>query len=375
MDTVSMFPYLELSQLYQENYSDREEMRSGKHRSAKIMIVDDELLNLRFLEELLQEGGFPDHCSTTDPLQVLFLFQNYQPDLVILDLNMPHMDGLTVLQQLRSRIPEDTYLPILIISADMSQVKRKKALALGANDFISKPFDLMEVLLRIKNQLHTRFLQMEVQEKNSQLERKVKERTKELEDAQLEILERLAMAAEYRDDNTGRHAQRVGSLSALIAQRMGLSPELVERIRRAAPLHDLGKIGLPDGVLLKDGKLEDQEFERMKEHIAIGAKILGGSRFPLLQMAEEIAYSHHLRWDGRGYPLNLKGEEIPLVGRIVALADVFDALTHKRPYKEAWPVDAALDEIRQQSGKQFDPRIVEIFIEIIHQLDRADLDI
>jgi putative two-component system response regulator len=192
----------------------------------------------------------------------------------------------------------------------------------------------------------------------------VRERTAELEETQIEILERLALAAEYRDDDTGEHTKRVGQMSAEIARGLGLPPAEVELIRRAAPLHDVGKIAIPDSILLKPGRLTPEEFEQMKTHTTLGSKMLSGGRFPLLQRAEEIALTHHERWEGTGY-IGLAGDSIPLAGRIVAVADVFDALTSARPYKTAWPRAEAVEEIRRQSGRQFDPRVVEAFLKIV----------
>jgi len=223
----------------------------------------------------------------------------------------------------------------------------------------------MEVLLRIRNLLSAWFLHILPQQQNVMLEEKVRERTRELEASQLEVLERLAQAAEFRDDDTGKHTQRVGEMAARVASAMGLPKEQIEYIRQAAPLHDVGKIGISDTILLKPGKLTDEEFETIKEHAAIGARLLTNGHSKLVQLAEIIAHSHHERWDGRGYPQKLKEEEIPIEGRIVAIADVFDALTNERPYKKAWPVGEAQSEIEKQSGKQFDPRVAAALLEIL----------
>ena len=278
---------------------------------------------------------------------------------------MPGMDGLAVMDQL-NEIAEASYLPILMLTGDMTPTARQEALSRGAKDFVSKPFHADEVLLRIRTLLETRFLYFQVQSQNQILEAKVRERTRELEAAQIEIIERLARAAEFRDDNTGQHTERVGQMAALLARQLGLPDPQVSLIRRAAPLHDVGKIGIPDAVLLKLGKLTLEEFELVKTHTTIGARILSGSRFGVLRLAEEIAFSHHERWDGDGY-VGIRQDQIPLAGRIVAVADVFDALTQKRPYKAAWPIAEAIAEIERQRTRQFDPEIVDAFLRVIEQ--------
>jgi putative two-component system response regulator len=317
------------------------------------------------LEGILQEEDYSDCRSITDSRQVLPIFLEYQPDLILLDLQMPYLDGFEVMKQLRGRVAPGAFLPILVLTADITSEAKRRALTEGATDFLTKPFDATEVLLRIRNLLQTRALHLQLQNQNQLLEQKVRERTLELEQTQIEIMERLALAAEYRDDDTGEHTRRVGQMSAQIAQTLGLSEAEVELIRRAAPLHDVGKIAIPDSILLKPGRLTPEEYEQMKKHAMLGAKMLSGGRFPLLQMAEEIALTHHERWDGTGYML-LHGETIPIAGRIVAVADVFDALTSERPYKKAWSHRAAMDEIQGQSGRQFDPRVVDAFLEVVH---------
>lgn len=333
---------------------------------ARILLVDDEAHNLSLLEAILGAAGFTHLHGTTDSRQVLPLFLEYRPDLLVLDLNMPHLDGFTVMRQLAPRIPQGAYFPILVITAEITPEAKHEALQEGAKDFLTKPIDTTEVLLRIRNLLTTRHLLSRLQSFNQGLEESVHRRTVELEQAQLEILERLALAAEYRDDETGEHTWRVGRLSALLAEHLGWSPGQVDLLRKAAPLHDLGKIGIPDKLLLKMGKFTPEDFEEMKHHVTIGAKILSGSRNPLLQLAEVIALTHHERWDGTGY-MKLKKDEIPLPGRIVTVADVFDALTHKRPYKEAWPIERARDEISAKAGIQFDPQVIEVFLKLIER--------
>ncbi|HEX9839548.1 MAG TPA: HD domain-containing phosphohydrolase [Anaerolineales bacterium] len=332
--------------------------------TARILIVDDQSSNVMLLEGILQEEDYTASKGITDSRQALPVYLDYQPDLILLDLQMPYLDGFQVMNQLREHVPSGAFLPILVLTADITPEAKRQALAEGATDFLTKPFDQTEVLLRIRNLLRTRALHLQLQDQNLLLEQKVRERTAELEETQIEILERLALAAEYRDDDTGEHTRRVGQMSAQIAQALGLPEAEVELIRRAAPLHDVGKIAIPDSILLKPGKLTPAEFELMKTHTTLGAKMLSGGQFPLLQRAEEIALTHHERWDGTGYS-GLKGESIPMAGRIVTVADVFDALTNERPYKKAWLHTEAIEEIQRQTGRQFDPRVVEAFLHVV----------
>ncbi len=333
-------------------------------KDSRILIVDDQEANIGLMERMLKRSGYTNFKSITDPRLSLTLLVEFEPDLILLDLNMPYMDGYEVMEQLEYVVPDGIYLPILVLTADITAEAKQRALSMGAKDFLSKPFDVTEVLLRIKNLLETRSLHLQLQNQNQILEEKVRERTRDLDEARLEILARLARAAEFRDDATGKHTQRVGRTSALLARELGLPDDEVELLRHAAPLHDVGKIGIPDHVLLKPGRLTLEESERMKSHTVIGANILSGSAVSLLQLAEEIARSHHERWDGAGYPRALKGDAIPLTGRIVSLADVFDALTHERPYKKAWPEEEAVAELERQKGRQFDPRVVEAFLKV-----------
>ncbi|MBW8894647.1 MAG: response regulator [Acidobacteria bacterium] len=338
-------------------------------RNARILIVDDEPINVDLLRRLLERAGFSRLASTNDSREAVDLYTRFRPDLILLDLHMPHRDGLEVMDEL-NQIAEASYLPILMLTGDDTPEAKREALSRGAKDFLNKPFHSDEVLLRIGTLLETRFLYLQIQSQNQILEAKVRDRTRELEAAQIEIIERLARAAEFRDDNTGQHTERVGQMAALLARQIGLSDTQVSLIRRAAPLHDVGKIGIPDSVLLKLGKLTAAEFELVKTHTTIGARILSGSRFTILRLAEEIAFHHHERWDGNVYN-GISGSEIPLGGRIVAIADVFDALTQQRPYKPAWPVGDAIAEIDRQRGRQFDPALVDAFLRVIEQREQA----
>jgi putative two-component system response regulator len=336
---------------------------------AGILIIDDQEANVRLLEGILDGAGYSRLTTLCDSRRAISTFKEVQPDLVLLDLTMPHLDGFGVMELLKRLVPEGAYLPILVLTADITSQAKRKALSLGATDFLTKPFDHIEVLLRIKNLLDTRFLHLQLHSQNQLLDEKVQKRTAQLEQAQIEMLERLASAAEVRDDDTGQHIHRVGQLSSRVAFAVGLPDSQVELIRRAAPLHDVGKVGIPDGILLKPGKLTDEEFETMKTHTTIGARILSGGSSELVQMAEQIALTHHERWDGSGYPQGLAGEAIPITGRIVAIADTFDALTHERPYKRAWRLEDALAEIQRQYGRQFDPAIVAAFLTLQESAD------
>jgi putative two-component system response regulator len=335
-------------------------------KGLRILAVDDEESNLLLLQRILERAGYTHVDVTTDPARVPGMFIETRPDLVLLDLHMPGMDGFELMERLGPVTGDGTQVPFLVLTADATEETKVRALSVGARDFLTKPLDQIELLLRVRNLLQVQQLQDRLWEQNANLEDAVAKRTRDLEQARLEILDRLALAAEYRDDDTQEHAWRIGRTCALLALGLGLPHPEVELIRRAAPLHDIGKIGIPDAVLLKPGKLNEDEFEEIKTHTTIGAEILSGSRSPLLRLAERIALTHHERWDGRGYPRGLSGEEIPLSGRIVAVADVFDALTHERPYKEAWPVEKAAAEILGQAGRQFDPGLVDVFARLDH---------
>jgi putative two-component system response regulator len=335
-------------------------------KQLRILAVDDEDSNLLLLQQILERDGYTQVEVTTDPARVPRMFAESRPDLVLLDLHMPGMDGFELMERLGSVAGDGPGVPFLVLTADATAETKRRALSVGARDFLTKPLDQIELLLRVRNLLLVQQLQDRLCAHNANLEDQVAERTRDLEQARLEILKRLALAAEYRDDDTQEHAWRIGRTCALLARGLDLPDGDVELIRRAAPLHDIGKIGIPDAILLKPGKLTDQEFEVIRTHAGIGAEILSGSQSPLLRLAQRIALTHHERWDGRGYPDGLSGEEIPMAGRIVAVADVFDALTHERPYKEAWPVETAVGEILGQAGGQFDPCVVEVFSRLDH---------
>jgi putative two-component system response regulator len=332
---------------------------------ARILIVDDSPENLLLLQTVLGQSGYTDLHPHSDPERALQVFDDRRPDLVLLDLHMGRISGFDLLSAFNQRLAPGEFLPIIVLTADVTTEVKRRALHLGATDFLTKPLDLMEVALRVRNLLGARKAYLDLARYQDHLEELVAERTADLELAQREVVERLALAAEYRDDVTGLHTRRVGELSAEIAVHLGLEGEEVELIRLATPLHDIGKIAIPDRILLKPGRLTEEEFEEVKLHVSIGADILHGSKSPLLQMAASVAMAHHERWDGMGY-LGMAGEAIPQVARIVSVADVFDALISERPYKRAWSVPDALAEIEALRGRHFDPEVVDAFLDLMN---------
>lgn len=341
-------------------------------RSARILVVDDDLSSLNVLMRTLQRAGFMRLCGVCEGGGVLRAVLDFQPDVVLLDLHMPGTDGITLICDILALYGRRNYLPVLVLTGDGSSEVRDAALAAGARDFLTKPYDAAEVILRVRNLIETRLLHVELQRQNAALSERFEARTEELEAAKLEILERLARAADFRDDSSYGHTTRVGELAAYIARELSCTAAEVDQIRIAARLHDIGKIGLSDSILMKPGPLAPAEFLAQEKHTVIGANILAGSRFPILRLAEQIALTHHECWDGTGYPRGLAGEEIPLAARIVAVADVFDALTHARAYKDPWRLEDALAEIRHFCGTKFDPAVVSAFLGIVDRYTSAD---
>ena len=325
----------------------------------RILLVDDEEASLVLVRGILERAGYENVVSCDQPQRAVEYFIQERPDLVVLDQHMPHRDGLQVLGDLRPLLPDA--FPILMVTGDMRPELRDAALAGGAKDFLNKPGNPGETRLRIRNLLESRYYQKELQQQNERLEQAVRQRTQELEHSQLEMLVRLARAAEYRDDDTGEHTWRIAQLSGAIARRMGLPASRVEMLMRAARLHDVGKITVPDHILLKPGGLSEEEFAVVRGHAKAGAELLSGSRSATIRMAESIALTHHERWDGTGYPQGLHGDRIPLEARIVAVADAFDAMTHDRAHRAALPMSTAIEEIIIGAGRQFDPQVVKAF--------------
>jgi len=340
---------------------------------ARLLVVDDRRDNVILMTQMLRSAGYSLIQGATSGFEALEKVATFVPDLVLLDLEMDGMDGLEVLSYIRRTLPADSFLPVLIVTASHSVDSRQRSLSLGATDFLHRPFVIFDVILRVRNLLQTRFLHLELLERNAQLETQCQDGTarlarseEELRLAQLDVIDRLALAGEYHDDDTGAHTRRVANTSRLLGQHLGLQTDRIELLRRAAPLHDVGKISVSDTILLKPGKLMPDEFAVMKTHCERGADLLNGGRSEMLKVARAIALTHHERFDGKGYPRGINGQEIPIEGRITSVADVFDALTHSRPYKIAWPVADAVQEIRNQRGAQFDPEIVDAFLELDH---------
>lgn len=323
-------------------------LKHTRYHNALICVVDDELHTLEFLRALLHEAGYQRVMYAQSVQEATQRLHTVQPDLLLLDWHLNDADSAEVIRAVRTLYP-DEIIPVIVLTGDISPSVKHSALLAGASDFLNKPFDITEVLLRIHNQLEIRHLH--------------KMRAHELELARLEILERLARAAEYRDDATGQHIVRVGRLSEQIGRVLGLDEEMLFQLRHAAPLHDVGKIGVPDAILRKPTALTPDEWQTMQQHTLIGANILEGCPYPTLEMARTIALTHHERWDGQGYPHGLQGEQIPLWGRIVAVADAYDAMTNDRPYRRALSHEQAIETLRAERERHFDPMIVDAFLE------------
>jgi putative two-component system response regulator len=333
---------------------------------ARLVVVDDHQPNVLALEALLDQWGVAQVWSTTRSAEAVALVAEHEPDLVLLDLHMPAPDGFEVMTQLRALDDRGAPLPVIVLTADITPAARRRALECGARDFVTKPFDPVEVQLRVRNILAARRHEQALAERGDELEHRVRARTREVEASRLELLDRLALAAEYRDDLTGAHTRRVAATAAALGRRLGLDGRTVRLLELAAPLHDIGKIGIPDAVLRKSGLLDGDERSIMRRHTLIGARMLASSDSPVLNLAEDIAMRHHERWDGNGYPEGLSSYQIPLAARIVAVADVFDALCCARPYKPPWSTDRAVSEVIEAAGAQFDPDVVRAFSELDH---------
>jgi putative two-component system response regulator len=337
----------------------------------RVLILDDNDAQALVIEGMLRRGGFHNVHVLTDSREILDAVISNPPDLLLLDLHMPYHDGIETIRAIKNTVPPENRFPIAVLSVEAQPDKKTEALALGARDFISKPFEVSELLLRVKNLLETRYWFLTVQQQKQNLETLVARRTFELEQTHVEMLTRLARVSEHRDDQLGEHVWRVATVSAMLARELDLPSSYADLLLRAARLHDIGKIAIADGILMKPARLSPEEFEIIKKHTTIGAQLLAGGNSALMQMAERIALTHHERWDGQGYPRGLSGHEIPLEGRIVAVADTFDTITHDRPYRRAQSVKEAVVEIEKHRGTQFDPSVVDACSRLFEQGDLA----
>ncbi|MBF0110744.1 MAG: response regulator [Magnetococcales bacterium] len=336
---------------------------------ANILIVDDQPANNRLMRMILERAGFTNITTTHDARESVRLYLEGAFDLVLLDYNMPHMNGIQVMEAIRAARGEVHYLPVLMITAVTDRQVRHAALNAGALDFLNKPLDHMEVIPRVSNLLTVHLLKkgfedqvrirtVQLREANEQLERA----NAALERAKMEVIHCLGRAAEFRDNETGNHVLRMSRYAGIVSRALSGDAVFCACVESAAAMHDVGKIGIPDAILLKADRLTDDEFARIRRHPEIGAEILGGGHEEPLLTACVIARTHHERWDGRGYPRGLAGEEIPLAGRICAVVDVFDALVSRRPYKKAWSVADAVALLERDKGSHFDPRVVDAFV-------------
>ena len=328
--------------------------------NLNVLIVDDTPVNLVLFSALVQKLAGCTDFPFDEPLKALEWAKTNTTDLLILDYMMPDMDGLEFITAFR-KLPGHDETPILMVTASDQKEVRYAALDTGATDFLMKPLDRVEFLTRSRNMLALQASRKKLGDHAAWLADEVRKATSEIVLRERETVLRLSKAAEYRDPETGAHIMRMAHYSQLIARQLGLKIEEQELILEAAPLHDIGKVGIPDGILLKPGKLTEAEFEIMRQHAQIGYEVLKGSSSRVLQSGAEIALGHHEKFDGSGYPRGLAGEAIPLFSRIVAVADVFDALTSERPYKRMWDDESANRLIRSQTGLHFDPRCVEAF--------------
>jgi putative two-component system response regulator len=367
--------------------------------NVRVMIVDDEPTNIKVVRRYLENAGYKQFITTSESTQALDLIREHKPDVILLDVMMPHVDGLAILEAVR-RDRDLRHLPVIILTASTDAKTRENALRLRATDFLQKPVDPSELLPRVSNVLMVKAHHDHLKRYSQELEQAVTLRTTEVEATRQDLIFCLARAAEFRDDVTGHHILRVGRYAGIIAAQLGFDQKYIKLMEQAAQLHDVGKIGIPDAILLKQGKLEPEEFEtikkhcgfgkrvilplpdaewqRLKDHTSVGSRIMDIASSPVISLAARIAVTHHEKWDGAGYPLGLAGEDIPIEGRIVAVADVYDALSSARPYKPPFPREKCLAIMQEQRGTHFDPTVLDAFVARIDdivcaQIEYADL--
>lgn len=375
----------EISQIYGQEVTASSSVTAADFQleSRRVLVIDDEAINIKLVRKVLQEDGFVFFSDLTDPREAMTHIRAYRPDIILLDIMMPHVSGLEILEAVRATAGFQ-HIPVIILTASADREIKLEALRLGATDFLAKPVDRAELLPRVRNALQSKCFHDHFADYSKRLEDAVKERTREVVNSRLQIIHCLAQAAELHDDVTGKHVLRVGKYAGVIGRAMGLGRKEAQLLELAAQLHDVGKIGIPDAILKKEGKLTPEEFEVMKRHCLIGKCVfdqpdgrhnhfgsddedaeltIGQSTdSPLLQLAARTALTHHEWFDGTGYPLGLSGHDIPLEGRITAVADVFDALTGKRSYKDAIPVERCFEILEEQRGTQFDPEVLDAFV-------------
>lgn len=333
--------------------------------NVNIVIVDDEMVNTMLFEELIKQGGYENYKTFTEPKKALEFVKEHGCDALIVDYNMPEMNGIELLKSVKELYPD---VVSIMVTANNDKEMMVEALKSGVTEFLQKPISPLTFKLRLKNILEVCSALKITKDFNKILGMKVDDATAALKKSEYEALEVLSRAAEYKDPETGSHIARVSHYSKLIAEKKGLSKREQEIIYYAAPLHDLGKIGIEDNILLKPAKLTFEEFETMKNHSTIGANILSKRENIFLQAGEVIARGHHEKYNGKGYPAGIIEQEIPIYARIVAIADVFDALTSVRPYKKAWSFEDALNLLIEEKGEHFDPELVDLFVDSIDEV-------
>jgi len=336
---------------------------------GKILVVDDILENRKLIGAILQSNDY-DILMASNGLEALNQLENEKPEIILLDIEMPEMNGFETIKKIKSN-PDTENIPVIFLTSRTEKEYIARAFELGAVDYVNKPCFSKELLARVKTHIDIYRLRFHLEQQVERRSQEVIETYKQLMGAHDEILQRLSLASDYRDNETGSHIKRIGEMVRVVARELGFSHTEAEKMGKAAILHDVGKIGIADEILLKPGKLTMQEFEVMKTHTTIGAKLLSGINSDVIKMAESIAGSHHEKYNGSGYPYGRKKNEIPIEGRIVSICDVFDALTSNRPYKEAWSFEKAVEFLQNEKGIHFDPLIVDAFFRVQDGIKRV----